>query len=202
MDYKYDFTGETIMVRGHRLYQIKALKNFSDVKAGDLGGWVESELNLSQEGDCWVYNNAKAYDESYVEDSAKIRDNAEVQGYSHIYENATVSENVKVTDFVEIKGNAVISGNANVWNNSIIEGDVTVKDHALISGNTRIFGNAKIGGNILLSGDINIGHDAIILKQSDVVQIQGVGEFIEKITFFRRTENLVGVMTDQYEGKR
>lgn len=36
------------------LYSIRALRDFGDVKAGDFGGWIESEDNLSQAGDCWV----------------------------------------------------------------------------------------------------------------------------------------------------
>lgn len=43
------------------LYQIEALKDFSDVKSGDLGGWIEKESNLSQEGNCWVSGNAMVY---------------------------------------------------------------------------------------------------------------------------------------------
>jgi hypothetical protein len=37
-------------------YRLKALKNFLDVKRGDLGGYVEGYYNLSQSGDCWIYD--------------------------------------------------------------------------------------------------------------------------------------------------
>jgi hypothetical protein len=40
------------------LYQIQAMINFGCVKAGDLGGWIASEANLSQDGTCWVYGDA------------------------------------------------------------------------------------------------------------------------------------------------
>ena len=52
---KYELTEEAIVVDGHKLHRIRALKDFADVKAGDLGGYVESEDNLSHEGNCWVY---------------------------------------------------------------------------------------------------------------------------------------------------
>ena len=42
------------------LFRIKALKNFNDVKKGDIGGYVECEKNLSQYGDCWIYGLGKA----------------------------------------------------------------------------------------------------------------------------------------------
>lgn len=36
--------------------QIRALKDIPchNVKVGDLGGYIENETNLSQEGDCWI----------------------------------------------------------------------------------------------------------------------------------------------------
>ena len=38
MDKKYKLTNESIIYNGRKLYRIKALKNFSNVKKGDLGG--------------------------------------------------------------------------------------------------------------------------------------------------------------------
>lgn len=56
---KYELTDETIEVYGTALHRIKALKDFGNVKKGELGGYVESEHNLSQEGNCWVCGNAE-----------------------------------------------------------------------------------------------------------------------------------------------
>ncbi|ELG6179175.1 hypothetical protein RN722_004335, partial [Escherichia coli] len=38
------------------LYRIRALRDIPlyDVKAGDCGGWVAGEHNLSQDDDAWV----------------------------------------------------------------------------------------------------------------------------------------------------
>lgn len=55
---KYRLTDETIELNGKTFYRIQALKDFSNVKKGSLGGYIESERNLSQEGDCWIYGNA------------------------------------------------------------------------------------------------------------------------------------------------
>ena len=41
------------------LRRIIALRSFGDVKKGDIGGYVESESNLSQEDSCWVYGDAR-----------------------------------------------------------------------------------------------------------------------------------------------
>lgn len=51
---------------GCKLYQIKALVSFGNVEAGELGGYVESEENLSQTGDAWVYGNARVYGDAWV----------------------------------------------------------------------------------------------------------------------------------------
>ena len=54
---KYQLTSETITVNGHTLYRIQALKDFEDIKAGDLGGFIESENNLEQRRFNWQVQN-------------------------------------------------------------------------------------------------------------------------------------------------
>lgn len=49
---------DTITVGGRTLYRIEALRDFANVKKGDKGGFVESEKNLSHEGNCRVYDDA------------------------------------------------------------------------------------------------------------------------------------------------
>ena len=72
MEKKYKLTNETINVNGVALYRIEALKDFSDVKKGDKGGFVQSEDNLSQDGTCWVYDDAIVYGDAQVYSNAKI----------------------------------------------------------------------------------------------------------------------------------
>ncbi len=59
---KYELTKETKEHYGTKVFRIKALRDFSDVKKGDLGGWIQSEANLSQTGDCWVYGEFIVYE--------------------------------------------------------------------------------------------------------------------------------------------
>ena len=99
---KYELTSETKVINGVELHRIKALNSFGNIKKGELGGWIESEKNLSQDGDAWVSGNAKVYD------NAMVYDNATVCG------DATVSENATVEDKAKVHGNATISGNATV----------------------------------------------------------------------------------------
>ena len=56
---KYKLTAETKMWCGHELHRIEAAEDFGCVKAGELGGWIESEKNLSQDGNARVCGNAR-----------------------------------------------------------------------------------------------------------------------------------------------
>ena len=56
---KFELTTEFITnMFGIKLFRIKALVEFGNVKAGELGGYVEKEENVSQDGNAWVYGNA------------------------------------------------------------------------------------------------------------------------------------------------
>ena len=56
---KFELMTESKMnVFGKTLFRIRALVDFSFVKAGDVGGWIEEEGNLSQSGNAWVYGDA------------------------------------------------------------------------------------------------------------------------------------------------
>lgn len=58
---KYEFTGETKKFSGRTL---KRIKRISD---GVIGGWIESEENLSHEGWCFIYDEAVVYGEAEVD---------------------------------------------------------------------------------------------------------------------------------------
>ena len=92
MSKKYEFTDETIIVNGITLHRIKALIDFDrfGVKAGDLGGFIEVEANLSHDGDAWVYENALVYGNAWVSENAKV------SGDAWVYGNAKVSGNAKI----------------------------------------------------------------------------------------------------------
>ena len=77
-------TTNTKICFGRKLYQIKALKDFGDFKAGDLGGYIEKEENLSQDGISWVFDNACVYD------NALVCCNAYVGGNACVYDNAQI----------------------------------------------------------------------------------------------------------------
>ena len=89
-----------IEVIGKKLYRVQALKDFDGVKAGDTGGYIESESNLSQ------------YDNAWVSDDARVYGNAWVYGDARVYGNAQVFGDAWVSDDAWVYGNARVCGNA------------------------------------------------------------------------------------------
>ena len=58
---KYEFTGETRALSSTTiLHRIRAVIDIpgAGVNAGDIGGWIESDSNLSHDYDAWVDGNA------------------------------------------------------------------------------------------------------------------------------------------------
>ena len=77
---KFEFTGEFIVYFGKKLFRIKSLIDFGDVKRGEVGGFVEKEENLSQDGNAWVCGNALVYGDAMVYGNAWVYGNARVCG--------------------------------------------------------------------------------------------------------------------------
>ena len=69
---KYKLTKETKGIFGVTLHRIKALVSFGSIQKGEIGGWIEKEENLEQEGDAWVYDNARVYGDAMVYGDAWI----------------------------------------------------------------------------------------------------------------------------------
>ncbi len=63
---KFELTTDTKMRFGKKLFRIKALIDFGNVKAGEKGGYIEKEENLSQCGNAWVYGDAEVYGISLI----------------------------------------------------------------------------------------------------------------------------------------
>ena len=95
-------------------YRPRAVKNFSNIPKGDVGGYVRGYHNLSQKGNCWISDN------SMVFGNAKVSGNAQVYEHAKVYNNAHISGNAHVYDYAEIGGNTHICGDTRVKNRKII----------------------------------------------------------------------------------
>jgi len=99
------------------LFRIKTLKNFNNVKKGDIGGYVESEDNLSHDGNCWIFDNA------VVRDKAQVCGNASVWGKAVVQDNANVRGEARIFDNVIVRDNVIIGGEADICGDVIISSD-------------------------------------------------------------------------------
>lgn len=168
MGKKYVLTGETKEYEGKTLYRIQAIHDFGGIKSGDLGGWIESEENLSQANDCWLFSGVAC-------DNAKIFGNARVTGS-------------ELRDCAMVYGNTLVIGSCLSGNAKIFGGEV---QHATVSGHAQIYDHAKILGIVdaedltIIDGDAEIYDHAIIHFQSQIngkAKIHGEAEVFGKVS--------------------
>ena len=197
---KYELTTNTKMCFGRKLYQIKALKDFGDVKAGDLGGYIEKEENLSQDGIAWVfgnayvYGNARVYDDAYVYGNTLISGNAQVFGNAYVYDNAQVFGNAYVFGDAKVFGNTCVYDNAEVFDNAQVFGD------AKVFGNTCVFDYACVYGNACVYDTTWIHCDAQISSNADYICFKGFGSKNRNTTMFRTKNGDVYVSCGCFTG--
>lgn len=150
---KYELTDEVnVNPYGQTLHRIRALKDFGKVYAGDLGGWIESENNLSQTGNCWVYDDAEVFDNAQVTEDAKIL------GHARVFNNARIHGTAKVYGSAEIYHNAHIHGNAKIWNHAHIYGNAEICGNARVCNIVYVCGDTRVCDNTHLWGDMTINH--------------------------------------------
>ena len=169
MGNKYKLTEESINYCDKTLYRIEALKDFGNVKKGDKGGYVQSEENLSQEGDCWISDNAKVYNNAQVYNNALVFDNAVVYGNTIIAENALVCGDAQVFANAYVYGDATVCCKARVYGNALVFGNATVYCKAKIYGNAQVFDDAQVSDNAKVYGNAKISGSAEIKDNSDYI---------------------------------
>jgi carbonic anhydrase/acetyltransferase-like protein (isoleucine patch superfamily) len=156
---KYRLLDESIQVTGKTLYRIQALCDFGHVKSGDLGGFVESDANLDQTGDCWISDNAKVFD------NARIYENAVVSGQAFVRDHARISGAALVT------GNAQVSGNPVIFDQAIVTGRSWIYDSALVCGNAIVSGDVWVSGSARIVGDAWVFSNTRVNGEMQVVQV-------------------------------
>ena len=100
---KYELTDETKTYFGRTLHRIKAIVDFCCIKAGEIGGWIETEDNLSQYGDSWVYCNAQVYGNAWVYGDARVSGDAQVAAKECIFWIGAIGSRNGTTTFFNCK---------------------------------------------------------------------------------------------------
>lgn len=172
---KFEFTDETTMCDDHLLHRIRACITFrvhgvcsEEVCAGDLGGFLEKESNLSQTDHSWVFDDSMVGDDAYICNGACITDGATVSGNAVISENAVVRGFAEVDDFAVVSGRALIIGVTRVCGNAVITGEARIDHHAVVCENAVVSGNARVSGTAYVSGNARITDHAIVRGDAKV----------------------------------
>lgn len=154
MERKYELTNETKEINCYTLHRIVAVRNFGNVKAGDKGGWIEKESNLSHDGDCWVFDNAMVFADAVVSGNANVGD------------SAMVFANAKVYDDARVYGSTYVHGYASMYENARVYGRASVCEHALVHNKAQVCGTVRVYGCAEVCGDavVSTYKDYIVFK--------------------------------------
>lgn len=106
---KYEFTGEVKSIDEKMLHRIRAVRDIPEhnVKAGDLGGWLETEENLSHNGAAWVMDSAYVMGKARVTDSARVMGNARVMDASDYIAIGAIGSRNDTTTFYRGKDGGI-----------------------------------------------------------------------------------------------
>ena len=203
---KYELTDITMRYEGRTLYRIRALKDFADVKKGKLGGWVQTEDNLSQKGNCWIYNNAKCmdnarmYDNSTMFDRSEMHDNTIMYDYSRMHGNSAMYDYSRMLDYTTMYGNSEMHDYSKMCDNSEMHEGSKMYNNSIISEHGEMWKNGVLDGDKNLYGKLVSKVDKFIdvinprqgrivtgvLKNGEILYNVGCQNEITKETFIDR----------------
>nr|DAX85115.1 MAG TPA: nucleoside-diphosphate-sugar pyrophosphorylase [Caudoviricetes sp.] len=170
---KYELTTDTKSIFGKRYFRIRALVDFGNVSKGDLGGYIESEDNLSNDTG---YGNAWVGGEAYVGGDARVCNNAYVDDMAHV------------------DGEAYVEGWSYVGGNARVDGEAHIGDNAWVGG------EAYVGGDARVVGEARVDGEAYVDSNDCYTTIKGFGTEFRNTTFFRCKDNKIRVQCGCFYG--
>ena len=145
------------------LHRVRALRDVgAEVKAGDLGGFVESESNLSATpGDnAWIYEDAIAAGDAYVDQNANLRGKAIACNQAYISRSALLAGNSRPEDAAYICGGVLLDG-ARCTGSSMVLPSPDTHNVPVLSGECAVYGKVV--------GDVGVQGKAVI-QEGEIVQ--------------------------------
>jgi hypothetical protein len=124
---KYELLAGDFLRAGDRtVYRIRALRDFGDVRRGDLGGYIENESALAHDGDAWVQDVAQVYGPN-----ARVGGNARVKGEAWVL--GRVDGDAQICDLVVVGADAHIGGSTVLHSDEIVRGKARGPCRAAVS---------------------------------------------------------------------
>ena len=144
------------------LHRIRALRDIGDkVKAGDLGGFVESRSNLSFEpgDDAWIFGDAIAAGSAIVDQGARLFGKAVACDCAYVSQGAAMSAEARAEDNAYIRG-ADLCGHAKASGCSMILNSPDTGKAPFLSETCVIYGAVVLDNEKI----VNKTPDTLILK--------------------------------------
>lgn len=128
-----------------KLFRIRALRDIgTDVKAGDMGGLVESPSNLFHLGECWVYPDAIVCMGAKVMDDATVRNRARVFGNAILEGRSSVQGDVQIFSDINLSRDTVLDGKFQA-----VALSVSAVGHYALGGHTRFCYQCDLGDSVI-----------------------------------------------------
>ena len=132
-----------------------------EVKFGDLGGFVESESNLSYEpgDDAWIFDDAIACSNAYVDRSSCLRGSSVACDNAYVSRGAPLTGQARAEDDAYIRG-AVLSDHARASGFAVIVHNQDTGSAPTLSGHCAVYGR--------VSGDVRLTGSALVISGEEI----------------------------------
>ena len=117
-----------------------------------MGGFVQSEDNLSQEGTCWIFQSAIAAEDALVAGDAQIRDLAVIRGSALVLGSAVIRNRSMVEDHAIVMAGVVEADSLIAGNARITESPWTRAAPHIVNG--LVYG--EVSGNVCLTSGAQV----------------------------------------------
>ena len=143
------------------LHRIRALRDIGDrVKAGDLGGFVESGDNLSDDEDAsWIFDDAIAAGNAIVDQDSRLFGKAVACGCAYVSQGAALSAGARAEDSAYIRG-ADLCGHARASGHSMILDSPDTGKAPILSETCVVYGTVM--------GDIHVMGKTVVLAEERI----------------------------------
>jgi len=144
------------------LHRIRALRDVGkEVKAGDLGGFVECESNLSFEAgdEAWIFDDAICAGEGFVDKGSRLFGCAVVCGHGYVSQDSAMSAHSRVEDDAYIRC-ADLCGHARVSGQGMVLASPDSGARPILSEHCAVYGTVQ--------GDIHIMGTAVVISGEEI----------------------------------
>lgn len=194
---KYKLWGGGKTHDNQKVFRIQALADFNDVKKGELGGYVASEENLTNNLDdhSWVYDDSVVQGDGRVEKNSFVDGQSVVKG-SRITNGSSISHG-SVIEHSRIDGSSI--QNSQTFYANVLDSDVS---HEVEVRNARVEGSelgngAKVSHSTMINS--SLVNDAAIAKGAHLTNVHLDDEIIDrqKVVDYSTSRKLDLLLSDE-----